>query len=51
MKTVRTESSLELRETMAAVNLTLQRIENKVDHLAEMAASHGERLDRLEGRG
>jgi hypothetical protein len=33
------------------VNLTLQRIENKLDHYAETQANHAERIDKLENRG
>jgi hypothetical protein len=33
-----------ITEALAPVHLTLQRIENKLDHFAEVQASHSEKL-------
>lgn len=40
-------AALNVQSTELAAALT--RIENKIDHVAEMVASHSERLDKLEG--
>ena len=50
-ETLRAEIRSAINEAVAPVNLTLQRIENKLDHYAEVQASHSERIDRLEKRG
>jgi CII-binding regulator of phage lambda lysogenization HflD len=41
----------EVRLEFMPVNLALQRIENKLDHLADTVANHAERIERLEKRG
>ena len=47
-----TDTKETLRAEMLAMKAelltALQRIENKIDHVAEVQANHGERLDRLE---
>ena len=51
-ETLRAEMAT-LRAEMATLRsdlmLILQRIENKIDHIAETVASHSERLDKLDG--
>ena len=46
-ETLRAES----RATVAELNVTLQRIENKLDHYAETQAGHSEDIRRLKERG
>jgi hypothetical protein len=41
----------ELRSATNEIHLILQRIENKLDHFAEIQATHSERITRLEQRG
>jgi hypothetical protein len=48
IKAARAEAGVELRDVIAPINFTLQRIENKLDHYAETQASHAERIERLE---
>jgi len=43
------EFTAALKVQSAELNGALIRIENKIDHVAEMVASHSERLDKLEG--
>ncbi len=50
MQTLRADFRSTMNEGLSSVNLTLQRIENKLDHYAEIQASHAERIDRLEKR-
>jgi hypothetical protein len=45
LKAGRAESTLELRKAVAPLHLALQRIENKLDHLAEVQARHSEKLE------
>ena len=44
---LRTEFAVKYGE----LRLDIQRIENKLDHYAEVQATHSERIDRLEKRG
>jgi len=48
-KTQAAEFTAALKVQSAELNAALIRIENKIDHVAEMVASHSERLDKLEG--
>lgn len=41
---------VEMKAQAAEWNGSLQRIENKLDHISETLASHGTRLDRLENK-
>ena len=50
MKAQVAELNLTLKEQTADLKATLLGIANKLDHLAEMVATHGERLDKLDGR-
>jgi hypothetical protein len=47
---LRAEFKANLTETMAPIYLTLQRIENKLDHMAEVQAGHSEAIARLKGQ-
>ena len=49
-KTLGAELRADSIQLRADLNATLVRIENKIDHIAEMQASHSERLDRLENK-
>lgn len=40
----------ELKAQAAEFNTAFQRIENKIDHLADTLATHSGRLDKLEGK-
>ncbi len=51
IKASSSELRVELRDAFIPVNLVLQRIENKLDHLAKTVANHAERMERLEKRG
>lgn len=51
IKSASAEARVELRDAIAPVNLALQRIENKLDHLTETLANHAERVERIERRG
>jgi hypothetical protein len=46
---LRAEMKRDNAELRSEMNLTLLRLENKIDHIADMVASHSERLDKLEG--
>lgn len=48
-KTQAAEFTAALKVQSAELNAALIRIENKIDHVAEMVASHSVRLDKLEG--
>jgi hypothetical protein len=50
-ETLRAEFRAAINEALTPVNLTLQRIENKLDHYAETQANHADRIDKLENRG
>ena len=41
----------EMQVVKGEILVMLTRIENKIDHIAEMQASHSERLDKLEKQG
>jgi hypothetical protein len=45
------ELRTEITQKFGEQKLDILRIENKVDHFAEVQASHSERIDRLERRG
>lgn len=46
---LRAEMKAQIGELAAEMRLGFQRIENKLDHLADTVASHSARLDKLEG--
>ena len=48
---LRGETRAGLAELRGELKLDIQRIENKLDHYAEVQASHSERIERLERRG
>jgi hypothetical protein len=48
---LRQETRAMLAEMSGSLKLDILRIENKLDHYAEVQASHSERIDRLEKRG
>ncbi len=49
-ETLRAEMAAGFARVTGELSLTLQRIENKLDHYAEIQASHAERIERLEKR-
>jgi len=51
MKTLGADMRSDSVQLRSDLTLALLRIENKIDHIAEMVASHGERLDKLEREG
>jgi hypothetical protein len=50
IKAVSSASSLELRDVVTPINLALQRIENKLDHVTETQATHSEAIAELKRR-
>ena len=50
IKAVSSASSLELRNVVTPINLALQRIENKLDHVTETQATHSEAIAELKRR-
>ena len=48
---LRAEFRSAITEAVAPINLALQRIENKLDHMAEVQATHSEAIAELKRRG
>ncbi len=48
---LRAEFRSAITEAVAPINLTLQRIENKLDHVTETQATHSEAIAELKRRG
>jgi hypothetical protein len=46
---LRAEMKAQTAEFLAEMRLGFQRLDNKLDHLADTQASHSARLDKLEG--
>jgi ABC-type transport system involved in cytochrome bd biosynthesis fused ATPase/permease subunit len=47
IEALRQEVRANMAEAFAPVNLALQRLENKLDHYAEVRATHSEQIDEL----